>query len=530
MNSVKTLKPIMDWFDRNGWKPFPFQIETWENYLNGNSGLVQVPTGSGKTYAGYLGPLAELIAQPSKGLQILYVTPLRALARDITNSLWEPHKEMGLPFKVENRTGDLSSSRKKTQMKNPPETLVITPESLEVLLSYPDSKEIFKNLRCLIVDEWHELLGQKRGSLLELSIARLKIFQPNLKTWALTATIKNAQLAAQIVTQSESPLVIQSNMDRPIDVEVLLPASVDRFPWAGHMGLSMSKILADKLDPEVSTLIFTNTRNQAEKWYETLSLLKPEWEHILALHHSSLDKEDREIIEEGLKDGEIKIVVCTSSLDLGVDFQPVEKVVQIGSPKGIARFIQRAGRSAHAPGKRSKVLFVPTHALEIFEINALRKAMAEKDVEERRPRIEPFDVLIQHSMTCALAFPIDPEKFYAEVKSTWAFKNLSRLDFDRCLNFAATGGKSLTAYPQFQRLRKNEDGLLEPNHSLTTRLHRLNIGTITSESQISVVYMSSKKRLGLIEEHFAGKLKAGDVFQFAGKTLQFIRLQDMQAL
>ena len=354
------LTPIIDWFAHQGWQPLDFQQQIWNAYLSGHSGLIQVPTGSGKTYASVMGPLAEMLETPGVGLQLLYITPLRALSRDIEQSIQRPIADMDWDLRVETRTGDTSSSRKTRQLKKMPDVLITTPESLSVVLSYKDGARRFKHLRCVILDEWHELMSSKRGTQTELCLARLRQFVPNLRTWAVSATLGNLAEAAQTaVGLATKPVIIRADLKRETVIKSVLPESVDSFPWGGHLGLRMFEALVAALDIATSTLIFTNTRNQAERWYQALHFALPDHEHEIALHHGSIDVKEREAIETGVKAGAIKWVVCTSSLDLGVDFQPVERVVQIGSAKKLARLLQRAGRSAHVPEGTSEVFFCP---------------------------------------------------------------------------------------------------------------------------------------------------------------------------
>ncbi|MEL6247150.1 MAG: DEAD/DEAH box helicase, partial [Cyanobacteria bacterium J06627_15] len=399
---AKILLPIENWFQKQGWQPLAFQREAWEAYLAGHSGLIQVPTGSGKTYASVMGPIAQMLAAPQTGLQLLYITPLRALSRDIQKSILRPIEEMDWPISVESRTGDTKSSQKTRQIKKMPNVLITTPESLAVLLSYKDAQRRFGGLRAVILDEWHELMSTKRGSQTELCLSQLRVLQPALQTWAVSATLGNLPEAAQTaVGVGTEPVIVQSNLKRETVIQSILPASVDTFPWAGHLGLRMFEALVAALDIEKSTLIFTNTRNQSERWYQAISFAVPEHVDKIALHHGSIDFDTRQAIEAGLNAGEIKWVVCTSSLDLGVDFQPVERVVQIGSAKNLARLLQRAGRSAHIPEGTSEVFFLPTNALELLELAAFRRGIDAGAIESRHPQQKPFDVLAQHLVTLA---------------------------------------------------------------------------------------------------------------------------------
>lgn len=527
---MKELQPIEDFFKNRGWEPFPFQRKAWKAFLQGQSGLLHVPTGSGKTYAAIMGPFATFLARPKKGLKALYLTPLRALARDLELAMKEPLQQEGWNIRIEARTGDTAASIKKKQLQNPADMLLTTPESLAVLISQPDAENILKHIEVVILDEWHELLASKRGSLCELSLSYLRSLNPDLQTWALSASIGNLEEAARVaVGQSTRPVVISGGSDRNLDIECLLPAKVDRFPWAGHLGMALKESLVDILDPDISTLIFTNTRSQAERWYETLLTLRPEMEPLLALHHSSLERTEREAVEEAVKNGRLKWVVCTSSLDLGVDFQPVERVIQIGSPKMVARLLQRAGRSAHRPGGRSHLIFLPTNSWEIFELEAVKKALHEKHVEPRRPLAKPIDVLLQHMMTLACGPGLRMDELELALKDTFSFSHVSEAELKWCRRFLTEGGETLKAYPQFRKLIFDEDtGRYVPAHSKIASQHRMSIGTIVSRESVQVSY-TNRTRIGSVEESFISKIKKGDVFQFAGRKLEMVMLKDMTA-
>lgn len=521
------------WFASRGWTPHAFQRECWERFAGGESGLVHVPTGSGKTYAAYLGPLADLVARPADGLAVVYLTPLRALARDIELALREPVEACGLAVTVGSRTGDTPASERARQRERLPNVLVTTPESLTLLLANPRSAELLAGVRAVVVDEWHELMASKRGVQVELALARLRGLAPAMRTWGLSATLRNVDDAARILCGAgSSPAVVHAEVAREIAVTGLLPDSVERFPWAGHLGLTMLDALVEWLDPARPTLVFTNTRSQAERWFAALRWKRPAWGDALAIHHGSLEREDRERVEAGVKEGRVRIVVATSSLDLGVDFSPVERVVQIGSPKGIARLVQRAGRSGHRPGARCEVLCVPTHALELVEIAAARDAIGAREIEERHGWRAPLDCLVQHVVTCAAGGGFRPDELLDEVRRTAAFATLARADFDWCLDLARTGGRTLARYEQYHRVREevDADGVITVRlaSARAGQIHRLNIGTIAADATISVALVGGR-RLGSIEESFIARLHAGDTFLFAGDIVEFVRVRDMTA-
>lgn len=526
-----TLDRLRAWFTDRGWQPHGFQEESWALHAEGRSGLILVPTGSGKTYAAYLGPLAELADAGSKprGLSILYISPLRALSRDIEQALQAPIEALDLPLTVESRTGDTSSTVRSRQRRSLPSILVTTPESLCLLLTQDGASDKFSDLQSIIVDEWHELLSSKRGSQVELALARLRRFAPNVRTWGLSATIANApEAAAALVGTDAEPAIVRAPIDRPVIVESLRPANIRRFPWAGHMGLAMLDEVLDFLDPARPTLLFTNTRSQAEKWFHAIAIKRPQWEGRIALHHGSIDREERERVELGVKAGDIGIVVCTSSLDLGVDFAPVERVVQIGSPKGVARIMQRAGRARHRPGERCEITCVPTNALELLEIAAVREAIDAGAVEPRDPVNQPLDVLAQHMVTVALGGGFDAYELFDEVRKAWSFRNLSREAFDWTLLLVTQGGTTLSAYERFHKVELVEGVYRVPNKRVA-QLHRLNVGTITGPSTIEMRFVNGRS-LGHVEDGFVGRLREGQHFTFAGQVLRFVGIQADVAL
>lgn len=527
---------VEGWFASKGWTPWQFQRDAWDAYARGESGLIQVPTGAGKTYAAYLGGLAEQIdslraasALGGPTLRILYITPLRAVSRDIELALRAPIEALGMPFLVESRTGDTKQSVRAKQRDRLPEVLITTPESLSVMLTRPQAGDLLSSCRLVVIDEWHELVSTKRGSQTELALARLRRFAPGLRTWGLSATLPNATEAAHaaIGVASRSPTIITAAMEREVILDSVLP-SAGRLPWAGHMGLAMLPDVVAALDPAVPTLVFTNTRSQAERWYHAMLVARPEWADVAALHHGSIDREERERVEAGLKDGSLRLVVATSSLDLGVDFSPVERVVQIGSPKGISRLLQRAGRASHRPRVPCRVTCVPTHALELVEIAAARQSIAERDIETRTSIDKPLDVLAQHLVTCGLGGGFTATEMFAELRTAWSFRTLSEEEFGWAIQLVKQGGAALGAYPDFQKLRE-ENGRYTCTTARIAQLHRLNIGTITGDTSIDIRYVGGRS-LGRIEEHFVAHLKTGERFVFAGRVLEFVQVRDLTAL
>ncbi|MFM9072539.1 MAG: ligase-associated DNA damage response DEXH box helicase [Cyanobium sp.] len=504
-----------------------------------------MPTGSGKTYAAVMGPLAELVEERQRqgdptGLRLLVITPLRALSRDLQLAIETPITAMGWPIRVGLRNGDTPSSERTRQRNRPPHVLITTPESLALLLASPDAERLFSALQGVVIDEWHELMGSKRGSQTELCLSWLSRQRPGLRRWAISATIGNLEEAARTaVGAGIEPVIITAPLQRGTAIRSLLPDSIDGFPWAGHLGLRMHETLVGALEPTTSTLLFTNTRNQAERWHQCLRYTCPEMEGALALHHSSLDRSTREGVEAGVKEGEIRWVVCTSSLDLGVDFQPVEQVVQIGSAKHLARLLQRAGRSAHAPGRTSQVLFMPTNALELMEVSAMRRALGSGVVEHRPAPEAPMDVLLQHLTTLACGPGFCPQEEWQTIRSAWSFRQLEPDHWQWCLDFLEHGGTCLAAYPRYRKLEREpmmgEQGSGSPPRfrfrvldKAIARMHRLNIGTITADRSVTVRFLRGAV-IGQVEEAFIGRLRPGDVFFFAGRQLEFLRLREMTA-
>jgi len=524
------------WFATRGFKPFAFQRQVWAAVERGESGLVHASTGSGKTYAVWLAALRAYArtANPSgkpAPLQVLWITPMRALAADTARALQAPLDDLELNWNVGVRSGDTSSAERARQARRLPSTLVTTPESLTLLLTRAQANEDFAQLRMVVVDEWHELLGNKRGVQLQLALARLRRWHPGLVVWGLSATLGNLEHARDVLLPAGGSLV-KGRQDKRFVVDTLLPEAIERFPWAGHMGLKMLKQVSAEIDASESCLVFTNTRAQAELWYQALLEHRPDWAGLIALHHASLARQTRDWVERSLKQGSLKAVICTSSLDLGVDFLPVERVLQIGSAKGIARLMQRAGRSGHAPGRASRITLVPTHSLELVEAAAARHALAAGQIEARQsPRLS-MDVLVQHLVSMALGSGFRPAELLEEVRSTWAFRELHDSQWQWALDFVCHGGSSLTAYPDYQRVEAHADGIWRVANERLARRHRMGIGTIVSDASIQLKYWSKGgggKQLGSVEESFIARLKPGDTLVFAGRVLELVRVENMTA-
>lgn len=527
---------FLSWFATHAWTPFEFQKQAWAAYRAGASGLVNAPTGMGKTLAVWGGPLLDWLESPPAGscgkappLTVLWLTPLRALASDTAANLCVPLEALGMPWTLGLRTGDTSASLRAKQRQRMPTCLITTPESLSLLLSYPDHAEKFADLRCVIVDEWHELMSTKRGVQVELGLARLRRLRPGLRTWGLSATLGNLEQAMGVLLgdgASTGRLIIAAD-HKAFELRTLLPPDMERFPWAGHLGTRMLPQVLEVLLQARSTLLFTNTRSQAEIWFRAIMRERPEWIGQVALHHGSLERSLRERVEDLLRAGALRCVVCTSSLDLGVDFSPVDQVVQVGSPKGIARLLQRAGRSGHQPDGVSRIVCVPTHAFELVEFAAARTAAGGRRIECRPPVERPLDVLTQHLVTVALGGGFVEEELFAEVRSTHAFGGLTEPEWRWAVDFVSRGGPALRAYTQYAKVVPHEGRYLAPCPRIA-RLHRMAIGTITSDSVMQVKLMTGRY-LGTIEEGFISRLKPGDRFVFAGMTLELVMTEGMTA-
>jgi len=538
-----------EWFSTQGWRPFDFQREVWAAMAQGRSGLLHATTGSGKTYAVWLGALerssqldrarphpegagrgggAQGTAAKARGLAVLWLTPMRALASDTARALALPLPALAPHWSVGLRTGDTPAAERARQDRRLPTALVTTPESLTLLLTRADACERLGSVHTVIVDEWHEMVGNKRGVQVQLALARLARWNPGLVVWGLSATLGNLDEAMRTLLSHDQGLLVRGKVDKPLVVDTLLPADPGRFSWGGHLGAQMEQPVVREIERSSTTLVFTNVRSQAEIWYQMLLRSRPDWAGQIALHHGSLDKGVREWVEAGLKAGTLKAVVATSSLDLGVDFLPVERVLQIGSAKGVARLLQRAGRSGHQPGRASRVTLVPTHTLELVEAVAARRAALAGRVEQRLAPDKPLDVLVQHLVSMALGGGFRADELFDEVRCAYSYRALTRAEFQWALDFVTRGGASLGAYPEYHRVVPGDDGVYRvPDRGIAMR-HRLQVGTIVSEASMLVKWMSGGT-IGQIEEGFIARLNKGDHFVFAGRVLEYVRTQDMAA-
>jgi ATP-dependent Lhr-like helicase len=543
--------PLHRWFAHRGWTPFPFQEEVWAAYAAGESGLIHAATGTGKTYAAWGGPLLEALQErqataaggtAAPPLRALWITPLRALASDTEQALRDAVEGVGLPWTVASRTGDTPAAQRARQRERLPTALVTTPESLSLLLTRPDHPALFAALRMVVVDEWHELMASKRGVQVELALARLRTLVPALRTWGVSATLGNLAVAADTLLgvgpqavgadagghgAARPRRLVRGVVPKAVAVESLIPGTIERFPWAGHLNTRLLPEVMRLLAGARSAIVFCNTRSQAELWFQSIIAADPSWFEFTAIHHGSLDREQREAVEQGLKTGRFRVVVATSSLDLGVDFAPVELVLQVGSPKGVARLLQRAGRSGHQPGRPSRVVCVPTHAFELVEVAAARDAIAAGAIEARDPVDRPLDLLAQHLVTLALGGGFTRAGVAAELRTTRAYSGLTDAELDWALDFVTRGGDALRAYPEYGRVQQEGDRYVVTDPQVARR-HRLAIGTIVSDAAITVRYVGGG-RLGTVEEGFIARLAPGDTFLFAGTPLEFVRVRDLTA-
>ncbi len=568
LQQTKGYQVINEWLLSKGFHPFLFQEETWQYILDRKSGLVNAPTGCGKTFSVFLGAVIQFINEHPKdyqtkkrnGLQLLWLTPLRALAKDIGRAMEQVIDELGMSWQIGIRNGDTDISERQKQKRNMPDVLIITPESLHLLLAQKEYPDFFTNLRIIAVDEWHELVGSKRGVLVELAISRIvncqlgniknevseiNSFSPStsqfshLSLWGISATIGNLQQAKDVLLYSliNSPIhegidesvIVKASLDKRIEIESVLPDEIEKYPWAGHLGLTLADKIVPIIEESTTTLIFINTRGMSERWYQKLLDIAPQFAGAIALHHGSIEHELRTWVEEALHIKKLKAVVCTASLDLGVDFRPVDTVIQVGSPKGVARFLQRAGRSGHGPGEVSKIYFLPTHSLELVEAAALKEAIKENVIESREPMMLCFDVLTQYVCTIAIGEGFYPEQIFKEVKSTYCFSEITKNEWQQILYSVTNGGEALQQYDEYRKVEIEADGLYKIKSRRVAMRHRMHIGAIVSDAMLKVKLLGGSY-VGMIEEYFISRLEPGDVFVLAGRVLELVGIKDMTAM
>ena len=549
LTGTKGYDIINTWLTQKGYHPFAFQTEAWQHIINGESGLVNAPTGCGKTFSVFLGAIIQFInehpedyiTQKNNGLQLLWMTPLRALAKDIGRAMEEVIAALGMQWKVGIRNGDTGTAERQKQKRNMPEVLIITPESLHLLLAQKNYPELFSRLRMIAVDEWHELLGSKRGVQAELALCRIvnavkseklkvKSEKKGVSIWGISATIGNLEEAKEVLLASlhTKGVIIKAQLDKKIEVESILPDEIEKYPWAGHLGIKLAEKLIPVIENSKTTLIFINTRGMSETWYQTLLTVAPQLAGAIALHHGSIEQELRLWVEDALHTEKLKAVVCTSSLDLGVDFRPVDTVVQVGSPKGVARFLQRAGRSGHRPGETSKIYFLPTHSLELLEVAALKQAITEMAIESKEPMVLCFDVLLQFLCTLAIGDGFEQAALFKEIKSTYCFAEITEEEWQEVLQHLTIGGKALQQYDEYKKV-EIENGIYKINNRRIAMRHRMHIGTIVSDAMLKVKLMSGGF-IGVIEEWFISRLEPGEVFTLAGRNLELVMIKDMTVM
>ena len=553
---------IRDWLSSRGYRPFAYQEEAWQYIINGESGLVNAPTGTGKTFSVFLGSLIRFIndhpsgyiKKSKNGLQLVWVTPLRALAKDIGRAMEEVITDLGMQWKVGIRNGDTSPSERQKQKRQMPEVLIITPESLHLLLAQKNYPDVFRSLKLLAVDEWHELVGSKRGVQVELAVSRIvgmsaeeraashklqaasKKESAGLSLWGISATIGNLDQAMEVLLtplrllgrEPQEGRIVRARLNKAIQVESILPDEVEKYPWAGHLGIKLAEKVLPIIHASRTTLIFINTRGMSEMWYQTLLRIAPDLAGVIALHHGSIEMELRTWVEEALHEGKLKAVVCTASLDLGVDFRPVETVIQVGSPKGVARFLQRAGRSGHSPDAVSRIYFLPTHSLELIEAAALKSAIGEQYIESREPMLLCYDVLVQYLGTLAVSDGFIPDVIWKEVKATHCYSELTEDEWQEMLYFLTTGGNALQQYDEYKKVEV-ENGLYRITSRRIALRHRLHIGTIVSDAMLKVKFLGGGY-IGIIEEWFVSRLEPGDSFTLAGRQLELVMIKDMNVI
>ena len=516
--------PLEHWFASRGWTPRRHQIDMLAAARAGDHALLVAPTGAGKTLAGFLPTIADLIDAPVDGLHTLYVSPLKALAVDVRRNLLTPIEEMGLPIQVETRTGDTPSDRKARQRARPPQILLTTPESLSLLLSYPDSFLLFSGLKTVIIDEVHAFASQKRGDLLNLSLSRLQAINPGLRRVALSATVADvdayrAWLAPDGDINAVTPVMGEAGADP--NVAILIPEG--RIPWSGHSGKYAAKQVMAEIERRATTLIFCNTRGLAELIFQELWSAN-EANLPIAIHHGSLSIDARRKVESAMAAGKLRGLVATASLDLGVDWGNVDCVIQMGAPKGSSRLLQRIGRANHRLDMSSEAILIPGNRFEYLEARAALDAVEEGERDADDFRAGSLDVLAQHVMGLACAAPFRQEDLLREIRSSTPYSALTDDAFVNVLHFIEGGGYALRAYDRFKRLTQEDDGTWRVSHPRFVQQHRLNAGIIVDQPALNVRFANGRK-LGTVEESFAATLRQGDSFFFSGMALEVVRIE-----
>lgn len=515
--------PLADWFAAKGWGPRRHQLDMLAAAREGRDALLVAPTGSGKTLAGFLPTLAELIETPQEGLHSLYVSPLKALAVDVQRNLLTPIEEMGLDIRVETRTGDTPADRKARQRVKPPQILLTTPESLSLLLSYPESAALFATLKTIVIDEVHAFATTKRGDLLALAIARISALAPDMRRVALSATVADVDAYRGWLSGDgdyEQAALVEGEPGAPPRIDILIPEG--RIPWAGHSGRYAAEQVMAEIETHKTTIIFCNTRSLAELIFQDL------WKANamglpIGIHHGSLSKEARRKVEAAMAEGRLRALVATASLDLGVDWGDVDLVIQMGAPKGASRLLQRIGRANHRLDEPSEAVIVPGNRFEYLEGRAALDAIEAGDLDNEPFRAGSLDVLAQHVMAVACAGPFRAEDMLAEVNRAAPYAILGQDQFDRVLTYIANGGYALKAYDKYRRLTRTPDGLWRISHPNFAHQHRLNAGIIVEAPMLDVRFKNGRS-LGKVEEGFGVTLSPGDCFFFMGLALEVLKI------
>lgn len=530
------------WFQSRGWQPRLHQLAMLDAAAGGDNALLISPTGGGKTLAGFLPSLVELAsgAKRGSGIHTLYISPLKALAVDIARNLETPIREMALPVTHETRTGDTPHSRRKRQREKPPDILITTPEQVSLLVADPYAGHLLRDLKCIIIDELHSLVTSKRGVLLSLALAAVGSYAPTARRFGLSATVADADaLAAWLAPTGQPPArLITGRPGAAPHIRIL--KSAERVPWSGHSARYAISDVYEAITAAKMSLIFVNTRSQAETTFAALWDVN-EQNLPIALHHGSLDVSQRRKVEAAMADGRLRAVVATSTLDLGIDWGDVDLVIQIGAPKGSSRLLQRIGRSNHRLDAPSEALLVPSNRFEVLECEAALEAAAENAQDTEYPAVRKLDVLAQHILGRACAGPVQAEDMWREVTSAWTYRHLERAEFDAVLDYVATGGYALKAYERYAKLKQQPDGAWRIAHPRIAQSYRLNMGTIVEAEMLKVRLASVKKRLGKrivtsgrvlgeLEEWFLTQLTPGDTFLFSGEILRFEGIDEFGAL
>jgi len=521
--------PIARWFDARGWTPRRHQRAMLEAGQRGEHVLLVAPTGAGKTLAGFLPSLVDLVENPREGLHSLYISPLKALAVDVQRNLLTPIEEMGLDLRVETRTGDTPSDRKARQRVRPPQMLLTTPESLSLLLSYPDADYLFETLDTVIIDEIHAFAADKRGDLLNLSLARLQTIRPSLRRVGLSATVAEPDAYRAWLAphgDADSVTLVEGEPGAPPDLTILTPEG--RVPWSGHSGKYAAKQVIEIIAQHRMTLVFCNTRGLAELIFQELWAENDD-NLAIGIHHGSLSREARRKVEAAMAAGKLRGLVATASLDLGIDWGDIDCVIQMGAPKGSSRLLQRIGRANHRMDEPSKAILIPGNRFEYLEAQAAYDAVmaGERDAERFRPGAR--DVLAQHVMALACAGPLAPDRLLAEIRSATPYAAMTMAELEQILGFISTGGYALRAYDRFQRLVRDPDGTWRLAHPRFAQAHRINAGIIVDQPAVDIRFANGRK-LGTVEEMFAATLAPGDRFFFSGMSLEVVRQTEAELI